>query len=80
VLLCGTDRSAARDAAALGAYTLSYDELDQDAFAQVLTAAERRQAYARAVWRTSRAGRETQRFGEAFIRGYRCIRRLAAGP
>jgi len=32
------------------------------------------------VWRTSRAGRETQRFGEAFIRGYRCIRRLAAGP
>ena len=80
VLLCGADRSAARDAAALGAYCLSHDELDQDAFAQVLAAAERRQAYARAVWRTSRAGRETQRFGDAFIRGYRCIRRLAAGP
>jgi len=80
VLLCGADRSAARDAAALGAYTLSHDELDQEAFAQVLVAAERRQAYARAVWRTSRAGRETQRFGDAFIRGYRCIRRLAAGP
>ena len=80
VLLCGTDHSAVRDAAALGAYTLSYDELDQDAFAQVLTAAERRQVHARAVWRTSLAGRETQRFGEAFIRGYRCIRRLAAGP
>ena len=46
----------------------------------MLTAAEGRQAHARAVWRTSRAGRETQRFGDAFIRGYRCIRRLAAGP
>src|SRR5690348_11862602 len=42
-------------------------------------AAARRQAYARAVWRTSHAGRETQRFGDAFIRGYRCIRRLATG-
>jgi serine/threonine protein kinase len=31
------------------------------------------------VWRTSHAGRETQRFGDAFIRGYRCIRRLATG-
>ncbi|HEY0766595.1 MAG TPA: protein kinase [Steroidobacteraceae bacterium] len=80
VLLCGADQSAARDAVALGAYTLSEEELDCDTFAQVLAAAERRQAYARAVWRTSRAGRETQRFGDAFIRGYRCIRRLAAGP
>jgi eukaryotic-like serine/threonine-protein kinase len=80
VLLCGADRSAARDAAALGAYTLSHEELDQEAFAHVLAAAERRQAHARAVWRSSLAGRETQRFGDAFIRGYRCIRRLAAGP
>jgi serine/threonine protein kinase len=80
VLLCDADRSAARDAAALGAYTLSHEELDQEAFAQVLAAAERRQAHARAVWRSSQAGRETQRFGDAFIRGYRCIRRLAAGP
>ncbi len=80
VLLCGADRSAARDAAALGAYTLSHEELDQEAFAEVLAAAERRQAHARAVWRSSLAGRETQRFGDAFIRGYRCIRRLAAGP
>jgi eukaryotic-like serine/threonine-protein kinase len=80
VLLCDADRSAARDAAALGAYTLSHEELDQEAFGQVLAAAERRQAHARAVWRSSQAGRETQRFGDAFIRGYRCIRRLAAGP
>jgi eukaryotic-like serine/threonine-protein kinase len=80
VLLCGADRPNARDAAALGVYTLSPDEVDRDTFAQVLAAAERRQAHARAVWRTSLAGRETQRFGDAFIRGYRCIRRLAAGP
>ncbi|TLZ23148.1 MAG: hypothetical protein E6K34_00730 [Gammaproteobacteria bacterium] len=80
VLLCGADAAAARDAAALGAYALSHEDLDRDTFAQVLTAAEARQAHARAVWRTSRAGRETQRFGDAFIRGYRCIRRLAAGP
>ena len=80
VLLCrGADLSAARDAAALGAYAVNPDDVDQDAFTQVLTAAERRQAHARAVWRTSRAGRDTQRFGDAFIRGYRCIRRLAAG-
>src|SRR3979490_2785198 len=80
VLWCGAGRSAARGAAARGAYTLSHEELDQEAFAQVLAAAERRQAHARAVWRSSQAGRETQRFGDAFIRGYRCIRRLAAGP
>jgi serine/threonine protein kinase len=80
VLLCaGADPTVARDAIALGAYALSRDELERDAFTHVLTAAERRQAYARAVWRTSHAGRETQRFGDAFIRGYRCIRRLATG-
>src|SRR5881392_1902350 len=67
-------------ARALGAYTLSREELERDTFAQVLVAAEQRQALARAVWRSSRAGRETQRFGDAFIRGYRFIRRLASGP
>src|SRR5207253_8385015 len=56
------------------------EELERDTFAQVLVAAEQRQALARAVWRSSRAGRETQRFGDAFIRGYRFIRRLASGP
>src|SRR5205823_13308523 len=58
----------------------SREELERDTFAQVLVAAEQRQALARAVWRSSRAGRETQRFGDAFIRGYRFIRRLASGP
>jgi eukaryotic-like serine/threonine-protein kinase len=79
VLLCkGTDPTVARDAAALGAFTVSRADLDREAFAQVLAAAERRQAHARAIWRSSSAGRDTQRFGDAFVRGYRCIRRLAS--
>ena len=80
VLLCpNNDASVAREAGAIGAYTVSTADLDREAFAHVLAAAERRQSHARAIWRTSRAGRETQRFGDAFIRGYRCIRRLSGG-
>jgi hypothetical protein len=80
VLLCqDADSSVAREAGAIGAFTVSSSDLDREAFAHVLAAAERRQAHARAIWRTSRAGRDTQRFGDAFIRGYRCIRRLCAG-
>jgi tRNA A-37 threonylcarbamoyl transferase component Bud32 len=80
VLLCDNpDPAVARDAAALGAFTVSREDLECEAFAHVLAAAERRQAHARALWRSSSAGRDTQRFGDAFIRGYRCIRRLAAG-
>src|SRR5215472_13724566 len=52
---------------------LAREVLERETFAHVLAAAERRQAHARAIWRTSYAGRETQRFGDAFIRGYRCI-------
>jgi len=80
VLLCQrTDSSTAREAGAIGAFAVSGEDLERETFAHVLAAAERRQAHARAIWRTSRAGRDTQRFGDAFIRGYRCIRRLAAG-
>jgi eukaryotic-like serine/threonine-protein kinase len=79
VLLCNNDASVAREAGAIGVFTVSPQDLDREAFAQVLAAAERRQAHARAIWRTSPAGRDTQRFGDAFVRGYRCIRRLAAG-
>ena len=80
VLLCErNDSSMAHEAGAIGAFTVSREDLEREAFAHVLAAAERRQAHARAIWRTSRAGRETQRFGDAFIRGYRCIRRLATG-
>jgi len=80
VLLCqGTDSSVAREAGAIGAFTVSREDLERETFAHVLAEAERRQAHARAIWRTSESGRETQRFGDAFIRGYRCIRRLSAG-
>ena len=80
VLLCqGADPAVARDAAALGAFTVSREDLDREAFAHVLAAAERRQSHARAICRSSGAGRETQCFGDAFIPGYRCIRRLSAG-
>ena len=79
VLLCEKDRSARRDAAAIGAFTVSRADLDCEVFARVLAAAEKRQAHARALWRSSFTGRETQRFGDAFVRGYRCIRRLASG-
>ncbi len=79
VLLCENDQSATRDAAAIGAFTVSRAELDCEVFARVLAAAAQRQAHARALWRSSLVGRETQRFGDAFIRGYRCIRRLASG-
>ena len=75
----GADSAAAGDAAALGAWSVSREELQGDEFQRVLTAAEQRAAHARALWRTSQAGREAQRFGDAFIRGYRRIRRLAAG-
>jgi len=80
VLLCQqADSSVAREAGSIGAFAVSHEDLELETFAHVLAEAERRQAHARAIWRTSHAGRETQRFGDAFIRGYRCIRRLAAG-
>ncbi|HEX4618842.1 MAG TPA: serine/threonine-protein kinase, partial [Steroidobacteraceae bacterium] len=73
------DSSVAGDVAALGGWSVSGEQLDGEEFRRVLTAAEQRQAHARALWRTSAAGRESQRFGDAFIRGYRRIRRLASG-
>src|SRR5579864_9328459 len=45
VLLCrGADAALARDAAALGAYTVNREALDEEGFTHVLSAAERRQA------------------------------------
>lgn len=80
VLLCERhDPALLRDAASLGAFTVCREELEHEAFSHVLAAAESRQQHARAVWHSSEAGRATQRFGDAFIRGYRCIRRLSAG-
>ena len=75
----GGDSAVTSETAALGAWTVSAAALDGEEFTRVLSAAEQRQAHARAVWRTSHAGREAQRFGDAFVRDYRRIRRLHAG-
>jgi serine/threonine protein kinase len=56
------------------------DEIQTERFFQVLDDAEWLQSRARTRWRSSPLGPDTQRFGSAFIRGYRCIRRIATGP
>ena len=78
VLLSGSD-AAAYEAIPFGVQVVERDDPRPDRLLEVLAAAEQRQSFARAVWRTSTNGRETQRFGGAFIRGYRHIRRIAAG-
>jgi tRNA A-37 threonylcarbamoyl transferase component Bud32/ActR/RegA family two-component response regulator len=71
----------AHEAVSLGAHAaVGRDEIEQEKFLQVLGSAEQKQYLARAKWRTGATGRDEQRFGSAFIRGYRCIRQLAAGP
>jgi len=77
-----TDHSAqATEAVSLGVHSvMNRDDLQTERFFQLLADAEWVQSRARTRWRTSPVGRETQRFGTAFIRGYRCIRRIASGP
>lgn len=71
------DSSACR-VTAPGVTVLSRSDIWREHFFQVLTAAEQRQSQARAQWRTE-SGRRMQSFGGVFIRGYRHVRRLAAG-
>ncbi len=71
--------SAAYEAIPFGVQIVVRDDPALGKLIEVLTAAEQRQSFARAVWRTSVAGRDSQRFGGAFIRGYRHIRRIATG-
>lgn len=78
VLLSGSD-AAAYEAIPFGVQVVERDDPQPHKLLEVLSAAEQRQSFARAVWRTSTNGRESQRFGGAFIRGYRHIRRIAAG-
>jgi eukaryotic-like serine/threonine-protein kinase len=78
VLLSGRD-SAAYEAIPFGVQVVLRDDAVPTRLFEVLAAAEQRQSFARAVWRTSVAGRDSQRFGGAFIRGYRHIRRIATG-
>jgi eukaryotic-like serine/threonine-protein kinase len=76
-----SDDGDARAARSLGMHAvLGREHISTDEFARAVMSAEQRQSFARAVWRSARDGREEQRFGDAFIRGYRNIRRLAAGP
>jgi len=78
VLLSSRD-SVAYEAIPLGVRVVPHEVSAHDELIEVLSACEQRQSFARAVWRTSTAGRESQRFGGAFIRGYRHIRRIATG-
>ena len=74
------DHVDSAEAKEIGAHAvLGRDEIATEKFFRVLDDAEWIQERARR-WRTSAVGRGTQRFGSAFIRGYRCIRRLATGP
>src|SRR5262249_27381306 len=59
VLLCQqADSSVAREASSIGAFAVSHEDLELETFAHVLAEAERSQAHARAIWRTSPAGRQ----------------------
>ncbi len=81
LLMDRADDTMGCEAVALGAHSaIGRDEIQTEKFFQVLGDAEWVQSRARTKWRTSAAGRETQRFGGAFIRGYRCVRRIASGP
>ena len=65
----------------IGAHAvLGREEIHTEKFFQTLDDAAWVQSRLRTQWRTSAGGRDTQRFGGAFIRGYRCIRRIATGP
>jgi tRNA A-37 threonylcarbamoyl transferase component Bud32/DNA-binding NarL/FixJ family response regulator len=69
-----------REALALGAHaTITRSKVEHDRLLDALASASSKQVHRRADWRTSPDAREAQRFGEAFIRGYRRIRKLAAG-
>ncbi len=76
-----TSHSDPAVANSLGAHAvMSRDEIQTEQFFRVVADAQWTQSRARQKWQTSPAGRETQTFGGAFIRGYRCIRRIASGP
>jgi eukaryotic-like serine/threonine-protein kinase len=79
LVLLSDDDPAAHEAIPLGVQVVGRDDLAQGRLSELLAAAEQRQAFVRAVWRTGAAGRDAQRFGGAFIRGYRHIRRIASG-
>jgi tRNA A-37 threonylcarbamoyl transferase component Bud32/CheY-like chemotaxis protein len=75
------DDAEAQEALKLGAHAaLGKVKIDHARLLDAFASATGKQMQARADWRTSPEAKEMQRFGEAFIRGYRRVRRLAAGP
>jgi tRNA A-37 threonylcarbamoyl transferase component Bud32 len=75
------DDVQAREAVAHGAHAaLGRSKIEHDRFVAALVSAKYKQAQLRAAWRMSSDALDAQRFGDAFIRGYRRIRRLAGGP
>jgi tRNA A-37 threonylcarbamoyl transferase component Bud32/CheY-like chemotaxis protein len=75
------DDDDAREAVKLGAHAaISRAKIAHGKLLDALASAASKQVQARAEWRTSAEAAEAQRFGGAFIRGYRRVRRLAAGP
>jgi tRNA A-37 threonylcarbamoyl transferase component Bud32/DNA-binding NarL/FixJ family response regulator len=76
-----SDDAESREALSLGAHAaIARSKIEHDRLLDALATAASKQVRRRAEWRTSPQAHEAQRFGEAFIRGYRRIRRLAAGP
>ncbi|HVW71168.1 MAG TPA: serine/threonine-protein kinase [Steroidobacteraceae bacterium] len=74
LVLLSARESVVSQADLLGVQVVAPD--DSPRLVEVLTAAEQRQSFARSLWR---AGRDAQRFGGVFVRGYRHIRRIASG-
>ena len=76
-----TDDTESKRAIEYGAHAaLGKAKIDHERLLDAFATAAGKQMQARADWRTSTEAKEAQRFGEAFIRGYRRVRRLAAGP
>lgn len=74
------DSEIARRAMEAGAYAvMSKTKIDHQKLLHTIDAAVRSRTHALALWRNSAAGMESQQFGIATLRGYRCARELARG-
>jgi serine/threonine protein kinase/CheY-like chemotaxis protein len=74
------DDAEGQEALALGVHAvLSRKKLEHERLIEAVGSAAAKQSEARAAWRTSVEGIESQKFNGVHIRGYRCVRRLAGG-
>lgn len=75
------DDEEAGEALAMGAHAVvGRLKIDHEQLLEAVGSAVQKQSQARANWRTSIEGIESQKFNGVHIRGYRCVRRLAGGP